>query len=120
MIELPLPVSQYGIARVPYLGGIYLYATPFFLVRRGIAAANKDEILWTYAHPYDFDREEKFSLMSHTSFCNQFRAVGRASGSREKNPRRTGLRRCTAAGRTDCPNESLRCPNGNENGYQPP
>jgi peptidoglycan-N-acetylglucosamine deacetylase len=61
IIELPLPVAQCGLLRVPYLGGIYLYIMPLWLVRRWIAKADAREILWTYAHPYDFDREEKFT-----------------------------------------------------------
>jgi peptidoglycan-N-acetylglucosamine deacetylase len=66
MIEFPLPVAQCGPLRLPYLGGIYLYAMPFALVRRWAAKADAREVLWTYAHPYDFDREEKFTPMAHT------------------------------------------------------
>lgn len=64
MIELPLPVT--GTSRLPYLGGIYLYALPPKLTHylAGRAAAN--EVLWTYTHPYDFDREEKFAKMANT------------------------------------------------------
>jgi polysaccharide deacetylase family protein (PEP-CTERM system associated) len=66
MIELPLPVGSLGSLRVPYLGGIYLYAMPWKLTKHWIARAGKDEILWTYTHPYDFDREEKFKPIPDT------------------------------------------------------
>jgi polysaccharide deacetylase family protein (PEP-CTERM system associated) len=66
MIEFPLPVAPFGPARVPYLGGIYLYVMPFLLVRRWAKNADADDVLWTYAHPYDFDREESFAPMPNT------------------------------------------------------
>ena len=66
MIEFPLPVAMLGKYRVPYLGGIYLYTMPFFLVRSFLAKAQKEEVLWTYTHPYDFDVEEKFARMPYT------------------------------------------------------
>jgi len=68
MIEFPLPVALLGKYRLPYLGGIYLYTTPFFIVRQFLAKAQPDEILWTYTHPYDFDREETFHQMPKTPF----------------------------------------------------
>jgi len=63
MIEFPLPVAIFGKYRLPYLGGIYLYTMPLFAVRRFIARAGPNEVLWTYTHPYDFDSEEKFAPM---------------------------------------------------------
>jgi polysaccharide deacetylase family protein (PEP-CTERM system associated) len=66
LIELPLPVAKVGPLRVPYLGGIYLYALPFFLAKHWAQCADTKEILWTYTHPYDFDREEKFVRMPDT------------------------------------------------------
>jgi hypothetical protein len=68
MIEVPLPVTDVGPLILPYLGGIYLYATPWMLTRRWLAKADKDELLWTYAHPYDFDRQEKFTRMADTPY----------------------------------------------------
>ena len=55
LVEFPLPVATVGPWRIPYLGGIYLYALPSWVSRRWRAKAAPDEILWTYAHPYDFD-----------------------------------------------------------------
>lgn len=72
MIEFPLPVAPFGPVRMPYLGGIYLYAMPFWLVRRWAKNADTDDILWTYTHPYDFDREEKFRPMPHTPYPVSF------------------------------------------------
>jgi polysaccharide deacetylase family protein (PEP-CTERM system associated) len=66
LIELPLPVANVGPWRVPYLGGIYLYALPFFLVKHW-AKQDSTNVLWTYTHPYDFDREEKFKKMPDAS-----------------------------------------------------
>lgn len=66
LTEFPLPVAKVGKWRVPYLGGIYLYALPSFLTRHWQDQAADDEVLWTYTHPYDFDREAKFSPMPHT------------------------------------------------------
>ncbi|MGE3623637.1 MAG: polysaccharide deacetylase family protein [Bdellovibrionales bacterium] len=65
LIELPLPVAT--PLRVPYLGGIYLYALPSMLTRLWAKTAGKQDILWTYTHPYDFDREEKFAPMPQTA-----------------------------------------------------
>jgi peptidoglycan-N-acetylglucosamine deacetylase len=67
LIELPLPVAEMGALRVPYLGGIYLYALPFFVAKHWAKRAG-NEMLWTYTHPYDFDREEKFKKMPDASF----------------------------------------------------
>jgi polysaccharide deacetylase family protein (PEP-CTERM system associated) len=66
LIELPLPVAALGSFRIPYLGGIYLYALPFVLSKYWVGKAGVKDILWTYTHPYDFDRDEKFMRMPHT------------------------------------------------------
>ena len=66
MIEFPLPIARLGSYRIPYLGGIYLYSLPFFAVRWFLSRAMGDEILWTYTHPYDFDRVEKFRPFPNT------------------------------------------------------
>ncbi|MFY9288503.1 MAG: polysaccharide deacetylase family protein [Alphaproteobacteria bacterium] len=63
MVEVPLPVADLGPMRIPYLGGIYLYALPSFLTRHWLKRANHGEMLWTYTHPYDFDLEEQFRPM---------------------------------------------------------
>lgn len=66
MIEFPLPVAVLGKYKVPYLGGIYLYTMPMFAVRAFLKRTGPGEVLWTYAHPYDFDENEKFTRMPNT------------------------------------------------------
>jgi polysaccharide deacetylase family protein (PEP-CTERM system associated) len=66
MTEFPVPVATIGKYPVPYLGGIYLYSMPFFVSRLFLSRAGAGEVLWTYTHPYDFDRDEKFARMPHT------------------------------------------------------
>ncbi len=67
MVEFPLPVATLGTHRIPYLGGIYLYTLPFSFVRWLLDKKTpKDQILWTYAHPYDFDREELLPRIQDT------------------------------------------------------
>jgi peptidoglycan-N-acetylglucosamine deacetylase len=65
MLELPLPVA--GRLGIPYLGGIYMYALPFGLVKYFVSQSKQEEILWTYTHPYDLDAEEKFIPNLHGS-----------------------------------------------------
>ena len=66
MVEFPLPVATIGMYRMPYLGGIYLYTMPGFMLRLFLKKAKADEVLWTYTHPYDFDRTERFKRMPNT------------------------------------------------------
>ena len=66
IIEFPLSVATIGKYRLPYLGGIYLYTMPMFAVRHFLKRAKPDEVLWTYAHPYDFDAHEKFARFANT------------------------------------------------------
>lgn len=68
IIELPLPVTEFCGLKVPYLGGIYLYSLPAWLTRRWLRNADAQEVLWTYTHPYDFDREEPFVPMPGVSY----------------------------------------------------
>jgi peptidoglycan-N-acetylglucosamine deacetylase len=72
MIEFPLPVAVLGKYRLPYLGGIYLYTMPLFAVRAFLERAGADEVLWTYAHPYDFDAGEHFMRMANTPWWISF------------------------------------------------
>lgn len=66
LVELPLPVARCGPLLLPYLGGIYMYALPSALTYLWATRADRHEMLWTYTHPYDFDREEKFAPMANT------------------------------------------------------
>ncbi len=60
LIEFPLPVASLGPLRIPYSGGIYLYALPSWLSRYWASKADPKECLWTYTHPFDFDVEAPF------------------------------------------------------------
>jgi polysaccharide deacetylase family protein (PEP-CTERM system associated) len=66
IVEFPLPVASLGKFRLPYLGGIYLYQMPLVLVRGFLSRSKPGDVLWTYAHPYDFDQEEEFVQMPRT------------------------------------------------------
>jgi peptidoglycan-N-acetylglucosamine deacetylase len=66
LIEFPLPVANIGPLRVPYLGGVYLYALPSFLTRMWAESADAKECLWTYTHPYDFDTHAPFKPLPGT------------------------------------------------------
>ena len=60
LLELPCPVANVGPVTNPYLGGIYFRVLPWQAVRFGLARSEPDELLWAYAHPYDFDPGEPF------------------------------------------------------------
>ncbi len=66
LVEFPLPTHEVAGLRLPYLGGIYLYAWPGFLSVRWARRARPESVLWTYAHPYDFDRDEPWGRMPDT------------------------------------------------------
>jgi polysaccharide deacetylase family protein (PEP-CTERM system associated) len=66
LLEFPLPVATVGKYKIPYLGGIYLYTMPLFIVRQILTRAASDEVLWTYTHPYDFDKDEEFRKLANT------------------------------------------------------
>jgi polysaccharide deacetylase family protein (PEP-CTERM system associated) len=60
LLELPCPVATVGPLTNPYLGGIYFRVLPWRAVRFGLSRSEPDELLWAYAHPYDFDPGEPF------------------------------------------------------------
>jgi polysaccharide deacetylase family protein (PEP-CTERM system associated) len=63
VVELPCPLTDpLGITRLalPYLGGVYFRVLPGPVVRSGLRHAGPAEVLWLYAHPYDFDPDEPF------------------------------------------------------------
>jgi hypothetical protein len=45
---------------------------PMFAVRAFLKKVVPGEVLWTYAHPYDFDAGEKFMSMPNTPFWISF------------------------------------------------
>ena len=63
LVELPCPVADVAGRRRfvnPYLGGVYLRLLPWRAVSYGLDHAEPAEVLWCYAHPYDFDPHEPF------------------------------------------------------------
>ncbi len=66
MAEFPLPVAVIGKYRMPFLGGIYLYTMPMVFVRHFLKNAKADDVLWTYAHPYDFEKDKTFLRLAQT------------------------------------------------------
>jgi len=58
LLELPCPVARVGPVGVPYLGGTYLRLLPAPVLRVVRALFDRDQALWTYCHPYDFDPAE--------------------------------------------------------------
>ena len=61
VLELPAPLATLGAWRLPYLGGFYLRYLPLALIQWLRARAPRDELPWTYCHPYDFDVDEAFT-----------------------------------------------------------
>lgn len=59
LLEIPVPVSKIGPFLIPYLGGVYLRYIPKKLLKK-LIKRNKEQKLWTYCHPYDFDPNEPF------------------------------------------------------------
>jgi len=60
IVEFPCPVIEIGTMSIPYLGGIYFRYMPSKVITN-ILKRRKDEVLWTYAHPYDIDFMEKYA-----------------------------------------------------------
>lgn len=65
LIELPCPVGGVGVARIPFLGGIYLRYVPMPVTRRLLRGFDDASALWTYTHPYDIDSDEPYFVMPH-------------------------------------------------------
>ena len=63
LVELPCPVFRAGSVGVGYLGGVYLRLLPLRLTSFALGRSERDDVLWTYCHPYDFDADEPFFVM---------------------------------------------------------
>ncbi|HEV7585633.1 MAG TPA: polysaccharide deacetylase family protein [Solirubrobacteraceae bacterium] len=68
LIELPCPVGGVGPVQVPFLGGIYIRYVPLIVARRFLRGLGEGAVPWSYAHPYDLDTEEPFSVMPHAGW----------------------------------------------------
>jgi len=60
LLELPCPVMRVGDVGLPFLGGVYFRSLPLPVVESAGAIAGRDQLLWVYCHPYDFDPDEPF------------------------------------------------------------
>jgi polysaccharide deacetylase family protein (PEP-CTERM system associated) len=60
LVELPCPVVRLGPVGLPYLGGVYLRALPGPVSAAARRRLARDQLLWTYCHPYDFDPDEPY------------------------------------------------------------
>jgi polysaccharide deacetylase family protein (PEP-CTERM system associated) len=60
LAELPCPVVRAGGVGLPYLGGVYLRAIPGAASAVARKSVGRDQLLWIYCHPYDFDPGEEF------------------------------------------------------------
>ena len=77
LLEIPCPVGRLGRWMVPFQGGMYLRYLPGWRYRR-LQRQLGEQANWTYCHPYDIDRQEKFSrlpgrgwLASAMLWCNR-------------------------------------------------
>jgi peptidoglycan-N-acetylglucosamine deacetylase len=68
LVELPCPVSGFGRALVPFLGGIYLRYVPVALARCFLRHLDESVVAWSYSHPYDIDPEEQFFVLPHAGW----------------------------------------------------
>jgi polysaccharide deacetylase family protein (PEP-CTERM system associated) len=60
LAELPCPVVRAGSVGLPYLGGVYLRAIPGAASSVARRSVGREQLLWIYCHPYDFDPDEEF------------------------------------------------------------
>ena len=68
LIEFPVPVFGVGPIAIPIAGGAYLRLLPKALINfaaHRLSAASGD---WVYAHPYDFDVDERFNRWENMSW----------------------------------------------------
>lgn len=84
LIELPVPVCDFGALALPYLGGVYLRYLPLGLVRMMERSANEALPLWTYTHPYDIDAGEGFVRMPDVPLWMNIILMHRRKGFLEK------------------------------------
>jgi polysaccharide deacetylase family protein (PEP-CTERM system associated) len=60
LVELPCPVVRAAGLGLPYLGGVYLRALPGPASTAARRSVGREQLLWIYCHPYDFDPDEEF------------------------------------------------------------
>ncbi len=67
LLEIPVPIAEYGPITIPYLGGIYLRYLPVSVIKYFLNREKTQQSLWMYCHPHDFDHQEKFYQIKGTS-----------------------------------------------------
>jgi hypothetical protein len=60
LLELPCPVVRMHGRGIAYLAAVWLRNLPWAVARAGLALAGDASLLWSYAHPYDFDPDEPY------------------------------------------------------------
>ncbi len=60
LLEIPVPLFGFGKYSIPVTGGAYIRLLPKVLVSIATKRFSFSHGHWAYAHPYDFDTEERF------------------------------------------------------------
>jgi polysaccharide deacetylase family protein (PEP-CTERM system associated) len=60
LLELPCPVARIEGRGLAYLAAVWLRNLPWAITRTALALADEAPLLWSYAHPYDFDPGEAY------------------------------------------------------------
>jgi len=84
LLELPAPLASLGPWRLPYLGGFYLRYLPLPLIQWLRERAPRDDLPWTYCHPYDFDVDEPFTPIRDAALWVSMLLWCRRRGTRRK------------------------------------
>jgi peptidoglycan/xylan/chitin deacetylase (PgdA/CDA1 family) len=63
LVELPCPVVRVRGVGLPFLAAIWLRNLPWPVARTGLAGIGGSPLLWSYAHPYDFDPGEPYRVL---------------------------------------------------------
>lgn len=60
LLEMPCPVSRFEGRGIAFLAAVWLRNLPWSVSRAALALAGDAPLLWSYAHPYDFDPGEPY------------------------------------------------------------
>ncbi len=97
LVEIPSPAFGVGSLRLPLLGGTYLRAAPWPLVRWAARQARSMDHAWVYSHPYDFDPgEPRWTVPEAGRFGSWILWLGRRGMKRRVSRLVTGSRRTMA------------------------
>ena len=80
LVELPCPIASLGPVAAPYMGGVYLRALPWPVVRWTWRRNGGGPAPLTYCHPYDFDTDEPYWVVPGAGrFGSRLLWIGRAT-----------------------------------------